>query len=881
MEESDSPLDLWHKLKKNVKRLNFQTHTQITKIVRHSLSSDNRASDAGTEIDGFDFDCSPLTGWITNFITGHPRSGREMGNTPSLCRMYGSKSSLEMGPTGLCCCCCSSLIKHLRRWTKDAFHPALWPGLAWDAVAFMIILFDLWAVQFDWVFWPHDSSPGWSKIKDTGVFSFFLVDIVLYLLRSSSTRRLIRPQFILQCLTTSSDFFCAIGSSAVHSGAAGTILRVVQAVKLLRIFRLLRFGTWTRCCIMHFKARSSGLAQLVVLPWALLLLSHLCAVFWQALQPGDLTTLEAEDAYSEYLRSFWHATSTLTFGQEMPARNEGQQALGVVMNLLRMILCSCGLLWLFDFAMRMDQEGLGFAGLRHGVLLYLRQRSVSVPLQMQIEDALQNKEDTAEFRNRYDVLISQDLPSDVRLRLFEELWRTRLHSLGLVHDLMEYHADFAQDLTINIREDMRMPKEYLYFQRELSGVAYNLLSGVLGVVSVEANEPMADYLPGMWIGVSALINSDLLRSETIVCKTRCDLMVLDASIFQTLLSRFGMEDHFETLISQKLWLGLCGRCGAFGDHFSQDCPRLKPNQMSLLKPAFMATANDHKGVSNELLAFLKQGSLLKLVPALKTVGILELDDIMPEKINRLLQLPEVDMDPEEQATLSPDQVKKFRDTIRAQIKTILTPHYKDQHMMFISHYKVEAGTEASLMREDLNKLILDNPNIIGSNRMTSPFFIDSEDLRDLNELQDHVRKSFNLVLLLTKGVLTRPWCIVEIVTAMRNGVHVLPVEVQRREMQFQYPNENYFLEVESGGIFDAQSREVIDNEGIKLDEVAAALRQVFKQISLPFSPHKTRNVRMAELKDILKACQRPGEQTGDSGPSFAATQTYSCLPTEG
>ena len=52
----------------------------------------------------------------------------------------------------------------------------------------------------------------------------------------------------------------------------------------------------------------------------------------------------------------------------------------------------------------------------------------------------------------------------------------------------------------------------------------------------------------------------------------------------------------------------------------------------------------------------------------------------------------------------------------------------------------------------------------------SPVFLDSEDLVDLLTLKEHVQNSHNLMLLLTNNVLLRPWCLVEIVTALGNDV---------------------------------------------------------------------------------------------------------------
>merc|ERR1719157_311183 len=92
---------------------------------------------------------------------------------------------------------------------------------------------------------------------------------------------------------------------------------------------------------------------------------------------------------------------------------------------------------------------------------------------------------------------------------------------------------------------------------------------------------------------------------------------------------------------------------------------------------------------------------------------------------------------------------------------------RDTHFAFLSHYKVEAGTEAALMRSELEQIINDTEGHPAQN-LDVPIFLDSEDLTDLVLLMEAVQKSHNLVLILTKGVLTRPWCLVEIVVAVQS-----------------------------------------------------------------------------------------------------------------
>ena len=56
-------------------------------------------------------------------------------------------------------------------------------------------------------------------------------------------------------------------------------------------------------------------------------------------------------------------------------------------------------------------------------------------------------------------------------------------------------------------------------------------------------------------------------------------------------------------------------------------------------------------------------------------------------------------------------------------------------------------------------------------------FLDSDDLADLRNLLDAVAESDVLVLLQTTNLLTRPWCLLEIYTAILNGTPIVTVNV--------------------------------------------------------------------------------------------------------
>jgi len=210
---------------------------------------------------------------------------------------------------------------------------------------------------------------------------------------------------------------------------------------------------------------------------------------------------------------------------------------------------------------------------------------------------------------------------------------------------------------------------------------------------------------------------------------------------------------------------------------------------------------------------------------------------------------------EEQAARTDDIADEEQATFERRVTTGRTVSNANQHYIFISHHKAGGGTEATLMQEALERII-DNESENPGHHMVAPVFLDSEDLSDLNDLKSHVRNTMNLVLLLTEEVLKRPWVLVEIVTAYQAGVHIVPVEIYKRDDKspFKYPDDKFYKKLNNGELLTEAENDLIRDEGISVDDLEKALRHVFKKIALPFSPHKSGNVREAELTDILRRC---------------------------
>merc|ERR1712232_1504009 len=119
---------------------------------------------------------------------------------------------------------------------------------------------------------------------------------------------------------------------------------------------------------------------------------------------------------------------------------------------------------------------------------------------------------------------------------------------------------------------------------------------------------------------------------------------------------------------------------------------------------------------------------------------------------------------------------------------------------------------------------------------------------------DHVIQTNNIVLLLTPGLFTRPWCLLEIVTATRYKISIVPVKVERPGLNFQFPDEAWYEKLRKGNILTEDGQKILTDNGATLLETENAIRQVFTKIALTFSPHKSNAIRAAELQAIFDRC---------------------------
>jgi len=331
------------------------------------------------------------------------------------------------------------------------------------------------------------------------------------------------------------------------------------------------------------------------------------------------------------------------------------------------------------------------------------------------------------------------------------------------------------------------------------------------------------FSDSMWVGEQALVNPMLRRNYTAIAKTLVHIMAVPGEAFQNLLVRLDLLQRFQEMCLQQLSSGLCGRCGVLGDHFTHRCPTITSQPM----------------------------------PKRATTKILDVSQRWHKWLirkGRHLQR-KATFDLSSRADSDAAQSSEYSIT-----EDIDAPHWTpEEHMVFLSHHKDEAGTEAALMRTEMALMIAQDPNSSFHNFQV-PVFLDTEDLTDLQVLQQHVRMSHNIALLLTKDVLTRPWVIVEIVTAVQEGVRVIPVKLEKGNREFEFPNQDFYNSVLNGTFLPEGGMALLNECGIEPEEVEQALRTVFKRIAIPFSPHRKETIRRAELHALMVQCRLRDDQ---------------------
>ena len=166
-----------------------------------------------------------------------------------------------------------------------------------------------------------------------------------------------------------------------------------------------------------------------------------------------------------------------------------------------------------------------------------------------------------------------------------------------------------------------------------------------------------------------------------------------------------------------------------------------------------------------------------------------------------------------------------------------------RHAAFLSHFKMECAMEARHCQVELEKLL------------RAPIFLDSDDLTDLRLLlNDHVKNSDVILVFQSRGFLTRPYCLLEMYTAVESGVPIVAVNVQG-SAPYDYAKASAFLRFLDTELDAANpgASDLLAENGVDIVDAAYKLSSVVPNIiSIAFNPSGSRNNIRAAMLDIVR-----------------------------
>lgn len=620
------------------------------------------------------------------------------------------------------------------------------------------------------------------------------------------------------------------------------------------------------------------------------ILSHIHTCILQGLRPIEVLP---DTMYSVYIERLTDIVSAFIAGPLVERGSEPVELLNLAIASERLLLLAVVGLWLVYHALLLLEQTVKIELIKEDVLLYMDQRKVSHKTQVQVLNQLNEASKLDNVKRSYESWLASGIPVELERLICQELWFPRLQTLGLIDYVFGLLPELKTELVLIVREEILAKHNILFKEGDVPFAAYLVLKGVIHASSYLRDVLAPYFTTDMWVGEKALVSSDRVRTITCLCKTTCMLMKVPANDFRNVLLEYGILGQFEEYCVENLWKGICGRCGTVGDHFANECPLSfeagyqevytlddtlfddDDNGEDYMAPTHSEVArrvtvreerllNDspipqERLVKPDLKELLRRLKLKHLAPIFQICGVWGLDDLCdldPETLERMVEqskqtYPGLDADVLREQ-LSQRSALEFKDSLEERAKKVLgTTEQRSQHLIFLSHHKADGGTEASLLRQELELQIKDDISLW---IMEAPIFLDSEDLTSLEKLTDHVSNSHNVVLLLTKDVLTRPWILVELATALKFEVPIVPVEIKKPGHSFNFPDAAFYEKMRRGKLLSSGSMAVLQQCHVTLADVERSLRHLFNTISLTYSPHRPALHRKVEVSDILKKC---------------------------
>ena len=145
-------------------------------------------------------------------------------------------------------------------------------------------------------------------------------------------------------------------------------------------------------------------------------------------------------------------------------------------------------------------------------------------------------------------------------------------------------------------------------------------------------------------------------------------------------------------------------------------------------------------------------------------------------------------------------------------------------------------------------------NVMDQSITKDMVFLDSDNLPKISVLRRKVRSSRNFVFILTKGVLLHPWCLLELVTAIREGKNIIPVKLVHETRGFDFKQAGMWvsnlcrmLEVNNPGAIG-----VLKNEGVEIEEAQEAVKQLLDVVAIEVNTSFPEIVLNAQFEMIVQ-----------------------------
>ncbi len=125
-------------------------------------------------------------------------------------------------------------------------------------------------------------------------------------------------------------------------------------------------------------------------------------------------------------------------------------------------------------------------------------------------------------------------------------------------------------------------------------------------------------------------------------------------------------------------------------------------------------------------------------------------------------------------------------------------------------------------------------------------------MMSLNTLVEKVKRSNVMLVLQTKDVLKRPWCVLEVYTAIKHQIPIVTVQIEGRGYDYE-KTEHYLNNLDS--LIDDGSRAVlVRNQCSDIIDVAYWLSSVIPHsLSRKYDPAATEDLFEGAIKSIAKA----------------------------